>query len=159
MSCRPSPRKKRSLLGAYIRLEQRQLNRFSIISCSSLDVGSCRLQNCNDKKSFTLQHYRKPKLVTILQNGEAPTLLFIKIQCTYFSSHTNTTYQEHLKPISLTLCTSPSSYYFAPSPQNSQTVSLLFNSDVTFLQELNFILPLNMADIYNCSGSQYNSQY
>ena len=73
---------------------------------------------------------RKPKLVTMLQNGEAPTLLFLKIRCTYLSSHTNTAYQEFQKPISLTLCTSPLSYY--SPPQNSQTVSLLFSSDVTY---------------------------
>lgn len=50
-------------------------------------------------------------------------------------------------------------HHITPPPHNSQTVSFLFSSDVTFLQELNFILPLNMEHIYNCSSSQYNSQY
>lgn len=60
---------------------------------------------------------RKQKHVTMPQNGEAPTLLFLKIQCTYFSSHTNTAYQEHMKPISLALCTSPSYY---PPPRTDK---------------------------------------
>lgn len=43
ISCRPSPFRKRSRLELSIRQEQRESNRFSIISCSSAVLGLCRL--------------------------------------------------------------------------------------------------------------------
>lgn len=51
ISCRPSPFRKRSRLELSIRQEQRESNRFSIISCSSAVLGLCRLNTCMTKKT------------------------------------------------------------------------------------------------------------
>lgn len=49
ISCSPSPFRKRSRLELSIRQEQRESNRFSIISCSSAVLGLCRLNTCMPK--------------------------------------------------------------------------------------------------------------
>ena len=49
ISWRPSPLRKRSRLELSIRQEQRESNRFSIISCSSAVLGLCLLNTCQAK--------------------------------------------------------------------------------------------------------------
>lgn len=56
ISCRPSPFRKRSRLELSIRQEQRESNRFSIISCSSAVLGLCRLNTWMTKKAKLLQN-------------------------------------------------------------------------------------------------------
>lgn len=58
ISCRPSPFRKRSRLELSIRQEQRESNRFSIISCSSAVLGLCRLNTWTTNKA-KLPNYPK----------------------------------------------------------------------------------------------------
>lgn len=60
INCRPSPFKNLSRFGVWIRLEQIASNMFSIISCSSPVLGSCRLNTCHFWKEQNHGYWRPP---------------------------------------------------------------------------------------------------